>query len=112
MGGGQISGAYRLWTGGPGSSAKSSLFSEEKPHCFALSFSAFDPKADLAGQPILAEPEALMTLRRWLPHDVRAHRDHEGIEPLQAKPGDHATPQAREGLQGCMMKQLHDRRFG
>jgi len=38
----------RRRTGGPGSSAKSSLFSEEKPHCFALSFSAFGPKADLA----------------------------------------------------------------
>ena len=43
MGGGQISAAYRRRTGGPGSSAKSSLFSEEKPHCFGLSFSAFDP---------------------------------------------------------------------
>jgi type I restriction-modification system DNA methylase subunit len=32
-----------------GSCAKSSVFSEEKPHCFALSFSAFGPKADLAG---------------------------------------------------------------
>src|SRR6266404_1085325 len=52
VGGGQISGAYRRRTGGPGSSAKSSLFSEEKPHCFALSFSAFDPKADLAGSAI------------------------------------------------------------
>jgi len=36
VGGGQISGAMRMRTGGPGSSAKSSLFSEEKPHCFAL----------------------------------------------------------------------------
>src|SRR5258705_8444606 len=35
-GGGQISGASSMGTGGPGSSAKSSLFSEEKPHCFAL----------------------------------------------------------------------------
>src|SRR5258705_13073271 len=49
VGGGQISGAYRLRTGGAGSCAKSSVFSEEKPHCFALSFSAFGPKADLAG---------------------------------------------------------------
>jgi hypothetical protein len=28
------------------------FFLEEKPHCFALSFSAFDPKADLAGSAI------------------------------------------------------------
>src|SRR5258708_19098873 len=42
VGGVQISGPRSARTGGPGSSAKSSLFLEEKPHCFALSFSAFD----------------------------------------------------------------------
>jgi len=26
------------------------FFSEEKPHCFALSFSAFDPKADVCAE--------------------------------------------------------------
>jgi hypothetical protein len=52
VGGGEISRRFSLRTGGPGSSTKSSLFLEEKPHCFALSFSAFDPKADLAGSAI------------------------------------------------------------
>ena len=42
VGGIRIPRLLRLRTGGPHSHAKSSVFSEEKPHCFALSFSAFD----------------------------------------------------------------------
>jgi hypothetical protein len=32
VGGGQISAGYRLWTGGPGSYAKFSVFSKQKTH--------------------------------------------------------------------------------
>src|SRR6266404_8128735 len=65
VGGGQISGAYRLRTGAPGSSAKSSLFSEENPHCFGLSFSAFDPDGlFFVLQPMLEPRQALPGAKR------------------------------------------------
>ena len=50
VGGGQISGAYRRRTSGPGSSAKSSLFSEEKPH-----FGGRKLQSDLSAQADVVE---------------------------------------------------------
>jgi hypothetical protein len=45
--------------------------------------------------------------------DVRAHRDHAGIEPRQARSGTDAAPEARQGLQGHSIAKLERiRRLG